>query len=211
MANDSVIADMDYFLYKQDIARLAAIGIPYHSFTISWTRIVPFGVEGSPVNTLGLDHYEDVLRTCLENGITPIVTLLHADNPVSSQFNSSGFPDDLLYFAKQVMTRLGDRVPYWVTINEPNINTPTYASNLNVLMGHAKVYHWYKEVLKGTGQLTFKFANNIAIPLDGSNPDDIAAALRYQDFILGIEGNPVYLGEQYPESVVSIVSVQAVC
>lgn len=49
---------MNYYLYKQDIARLAALGIPYYSFSISWTRIVPFGEAGSPINQAGLDHYE---------------------------------------------------------------------------------------------------------------------------------------------------------
>jgi beta-glucosidase/6-phospho-beta-glucosidase/beta-galactosidase len=49
--NDSVEGDMNYYLYKQDIARLAAIGVPYYSFSISQSRIVPFGIAGSPVNT----------------------------------------------------------------------------------------------------------------------------------------------------------------
>lgn len=80
--NDSNIANMNYFLYKQDIARLAAIGIPYYSFSIAWSRVVPFGVAGSPVNTEALDHYDDVINTCLEYGITPIVTLLHIDAPL---------------------------------------------------------------------------------------------------------------------------------
>lgn len=70
-------------------------------------------------------------------------------------------------------------------------------------MGHAKVYHWYKEELKGTGLITLKFANNLALPLDSTNPEDTVAALRYQDYILGIIANPIFLGEQYPESVLS--------
>ena len=49
--------------------------------------------------------------------------------------------------------------------------------------------------------MTIKFANNLATPLDSNNPDDVHAALRYQSFILSIMGNPIYLGEQYPEEV----------
>jgi beta-glucosidase/6-phospho-beta-glucosidase/beta-galactosidase len=41
---------MFYYLYKQDIERLAAIGIPYLCFSIPWTQGVPFGVAGSEVN-----------------------------------------------------------------------------------------------------------------------------------------------------------------
>lgn len=65
----------------------------------------------------------------------------------------------------------------------------------------------YKEELKGTGKITIKFANNLATPLDSTNPDDTRAALRYQDFILGVMGNPIYLGTQYPSEVLNTVGV----
>ena len=74
-------------------------------------------------------------------------------------------------------------------------------------MGHAKVYHWYKETLRGTGLITLKFANNLALPLDSSNPEDTVAALRYQDFILGIIGNPIFLGQQYPAEVLNTTGI----
>lgn len=113
---------MNYYLYKQDIVRLAAIGVPFYSFSISWPRIVPFGTEGSPINTLGLVHYDDLIDTVLANGMTPIVTLLHVDSPLNMTYNVTGFPDAFMYSAKQVVTRYGDRVQHWITFNEPNID-----------------------------------------------------------------------------------------
>ncbi|RAL05962.1 glycoside hydrolase family 1 protein [Aspergillus ibericus CBS 121593] len=206
-SSDANIADLSYFLYKEDIARLAAIGVPYLSFSISWPRIVPFGVAGSPINTEGLQHYDDVINTCLEYGITPIVTLNHVDMPLSQLSDFSTLSENFLYYAKQVMTRYADRVPYWVTFNEPNIGVGTSFSSWNdlthVLTAHAAVYHWYKEELQGTGQITVKFANNLAVPLDPSNSTHVDAALRYQDFILGIMGNPLFLGEQYPSEALN--------
>lgn len=86
------VADMNYWLYKQDIARLAAIGIPYYSFSISWTRIVPFGEVGSPINTEGLQHYDDLINTCIEYGIQPIVTLSHDDAPLNLTCELTGGP-----------------------------------------------------------------------------------------------------------------------
>ena len=74
-------------------------------------------------------------------------------------------------------------------------------------MGHAMVYKFYKEELRGTGKITLKFANNIAIPQDPTNSSHIEAALRYQDFILGIEGNPLFLGKDYPETVLSTAGI----
>ena len=46
---------------------------------------------------------------------------------------------------------------------EPNINFEEYYAVPHILMGHAKVYHWYKETLGGTGLITIKFANNLAV------------------------------------------------
>lgn len=206
-ANDSVVSALQYLLYKQDIARIAAMGIPYYSFSMSWTRIVPFGRVGSPINKLGLDHYEDLIDTCLQNGVQPVVTLAHGDQPLHLQFNDTTFPEAFLYYAKQVMTRFSDRVPVWVTLNEPNINFYNYRDNHNILMGHAKVYRFYKDQIRGKGKVTLKFANNIAVPRDPTNPSDVQAALRYQDFILGIEANPLFLGKDYPESVLSTTGI----
>ncbi|PWY86011.1 beta-glucosidase [Aspergillus heteromorphus CBS 117.55] len=185
-ASDANIADMGYFMYKEDIARLAAIGVPHLSFSISWPRIVPFGAAGSPINTPGLQHYDDVINTCLEYGITPIVTLNHGDFPINQASDTSTLPENFLYFAKQVMARYADRVPYWVTFNEANIGVgevfTSWNDLTNVLTAHAA------------------FANNLAVPLNPSNASHVDAALRYQDFILGIMGNPLFLGQQYPTS-----------
>ena len=126
------VTDMNYFLYKQDIARLAAIGIPYYSFSISWTRVVPFGEVDSPINTPGLQHYDDLINTCIEYGVTPIVTLSHNDAPLNLTYQDPRFADAFLYYAKQVMTRYGDRISHWVTLNEPNSKNMQFHRQLDV-------------------------------------------------------------------------------
>ena len=62
-----------------DIARIAALGVPYYSISISWSRIFPFGK--GPINELALAHYDDVIDTCLQYSVKPIVTLYHWDLP----------------------------------------------------------------------------------------------------------------------------------
>lgn len=142
------VSNMSYFLYKQDIARLAAIGIPHYSFSISWSRAVPFGVAGSPVNTKVLDHYDDVINTCLEYGITPIVTLLHVDAPASLRAEQDSSREHFLYYAKVVMTRYADRVPIWITINEPNnVSFYGYDAFTNVLIQQAGVPQYLRQQL----------------------------------------------------------------
>jgi beta-glucosidase/6-phospho-beta-glucosidase/beta-galactosidase len=200
--NDSNVANMNYFLYKQDIARLAAIGIPYYSFSIAWTRVVPFGVADSPINTEALSHYDDLINTCLEYGITPIVTLNYFDVPVSVSFDKETAIDDFMYYMKQVMTRYADRVSIWVTFNELNV-FQSYNGFTNVLLSHSALYDWYKHDLRGMGRITMKFANNLALPLDPTQSSNVAVALRYQDFLLGIMSNPLFLGQQYPSEVLN--------
>lgn len=99
--DDANIADMNYFLYKHDIARLAALGVPHYSFSIPWSRVVPFGVTGSPINIQALEHYDKLIDTCIEYGVTPVVTMNHADPPTSISFDSPDLEEHFLYYAKQ--------------------------------------------------------------------------------------------------------------
>lgn len=202
--DDGVTNAMNYYLYKQDIARLAALGVPYYSFSISWSRVLPFGVANSPVNQQAIDHYDDVINTCLEYGITPMATLWHFDAPLMVDFDDDSMIDHFVYYAKIVMAHYADRIPIWQTFNEPNIGFlylfKEYQTINRITRAHAEVYHWYKEELNGTGKISFKFANNLAYPLHGpSNASDVEAALRYQNMVLGMMGSPIFLGQQIPD------------
>ncbi|GKZ34425.1 hypothetical protein AbraIFM66950_004700 [Aspergillus brasiliensis] len=53
------VTNENYYLYKQDIERLAAMGFKYYNFSIPWTHILPFVLPGSPVNEQGIKHYDD--------------------------------------------------------------------------------------------------------------------------------------------------------
>lgn len=128
----------EYYLYKQgalqifakmfgvlimsDIARIAALGVPYYSFSISWSRIFPFGK--GPVNELALQHYDDLIDTCLQYGVKPVVTLFHWDLPLFLQNQYGGWlseeiVDDYVAYAKVVFERYGNKVSHWFTMNEP--------------------------------------------------------------------------------------------
>ena len=110
---------MSSWLYKQDTPRLAAVGIPYFSFSIPWTRVVSLGTAGPPLNQRALDHYEDVVEFCHQDGITPLVTLNHFNISDGIQFTPPEYPETFLYYAKQILTRFDDRVPCWITVVRP--------------------------------------------------------------------------------------------
>ena len=58
------------------------MGVEYYSFTIPWTRILPFALPGTPVNQQAIEHYNDVIDAVLEAGMQPVVTMLHFDSPL---------------------------------------------------------------------------------------------------------------------------------
>jgi beta-glucosidase/6-phospho-beta-glucosidase/beta-galactosidase len=62
--------------------RLAVMGVKYYLFSISWTGILPFGLPGTSINSYGTKHYDDLRDFVLEQGILPVVTLLHFDPPL---------------------------------------------------------------------------------------------------------------------------------
>ncbi|KAK9788618.1 putative Glycoside hydrolase superfamily [Seiridium cardinale] len=104
------------------------------------------------------------------------------------------------------MTPFVDRVPVWFTICEPNMGPlfllPDYNGITALAKAHVPVYHWrYKDELNGTGRISTKFANNLAVPFDPINGSHLQASIPYQEFILGIMANPIFLGKQIPNVV----------
>lgn len=212
------VTNENYYLYKQDIERLAAMGVKYYSFSIPWTRILPFAVPGSPVNEQAIKHYDDLINTILDAGMQPAVTLLHFDSPwlfVSSDnfsatpdfgnanggYQNETFVDSFVNYAKIVLTNYADRVPVWFTFNEPFLYSFNFTGANNVVHAHAQVYHFYKDELKATGKMGIKFNDNFGVPRDPTNSSDVVAANRFQEIQLGLYANPIFLGKQYPDSV----------
>jgi len=129
-ANDQVTNE-NYYLYKQDIERLASLGVKHYSFSIAWTRILPFALPGTPVNEAGLAHYDDLINYVLEKGMIPIVTLFHFDTPfqffgegnspaddakigyVNGGYQNDTFEDSFVNYGKIVLTHYADRIPIW--------------------------------------------------------------------------------------------------
>ena len=69
-----------------------------------------------------------------------------------------------------------------------------------MITSHSALYDFYHEELKGSGKVGIKFNNNFGIPKNATDPEDVAAANRYQDFQLGSFANPLFLGQDYPDS-----------
>jgi beta-glucosidase len=110
-----------YHRSREDIALMKELGLDAFRFSISWPRVLPEGT--GRLNTQGLDFYDRLVDDLLENGIQPFGTLYHWDLPQVLE-DAGGWPvrdtaQAFVEFTSVVAERLGDRVNYWVTHNEP--------------------------------------------------------------------------------------------
>ncbi len=115
------IACDHYHRVEADLDLMASLGLGAYRFSISWSRVEP--VPGGRVNPAGLDFYERLVDGLLTRGIQPVATLYHWDLPQWLQDKGGWAGRDVTEhfadFTDAVLDRLGDRVPRWITINEP--------------------------------------------------------------------------------------------
>jgi beta-glucosidase len=111
-----------YHRYDEDFALLASFGHNAHRFGIEWARIEP---ERDEISSAALDHYSRVLDSLHTYGLTPFMTLHHFTSPrwlaAEGGWASPTVVDRFRRFTDVVARRLGDRVPFVCTINEPQI------------------------------------------------------------------------------------------
>ncbi|MBD3236372.1 MAG: beta-glucosidase [Candidatus Eisenbacteria bacterium] len=110
-----------YDLWHEDVQRLRWLGVGGYRFSTSWSRVMPTG-SGAP-NVTGLDFYDRLVDALRAADIEPFLTLNHWDMPQALQ-ERGGWPSRdtcaaFAQYAAAVCERLGDRVRYWVTHNEP--------------------------------------------------------------------------------------------
>lgn len=87
---DTKVADF-YHRFKEDIALMKELGLKTYRFSLSWARIIPTG-DGE-INQSGIDFYNTVIDTLLENDILPFVTLYHFDLPFVLVEKYNGWAD----------------------------------------------------------------------------------------------------------------------
>ena len=126
IANDDTgdIACDHYHRYREDIKLISDLGVQSYRFSIAWPRIIP---QPGQVNQAGLDFYSRLVDELHQHNIEPCVTLYHWDLPQWCQDTGGWANREVIdYFAEytQVVTQsLGDRVSWWITLNEPWVFT----------------------------------------------------------------------------------------
>jgi beta-glucosidase len=109
----------------KDIELLTSCGAKAYRFSVSWPRIIPLGGRKDPVNKAGIEYYVKLVDNLKAAGIEPLITLYHWDLPAELDkrygglLNKDEFVPDFVNYAKVMFDALGDKVKYWITINEP--------------------------------------------------------------------------------------------
>ncbi|KAJ3901102.1 glycoside hydrolase superfamily [Lentinula edodes] len=205
------VVDLHYYLYKEDIARISALGINTHSFSLS------------PINQQGLNHYADVIDSHLKANITPVVTLFHWDTPLALEvyyggFTSPNITDDFINYAKTVFTAYNGSLAAILSVGGlrlvrdsiltldidltyapgVNISTAPYQCSYNLLKAHTGAVKAFRE-MKITGEIAFKSDDYIGILWRANNTDDIDAVERHAAFQIGVFADPIFVTGDWPQ------------
>ena len=113
-----------YNRFSEDVALMKRMGLHAYRFSIAWPRVIAQGTGA--VNANGLDFYERLVDELLEAGITPMPTLYHWDLPQALEDKDGWVSRDTAYafadYAEVCVSRLGDRIGTWTTLNEPFVS-----------------------------------------------------------------------------------------
>lgn len=118
------IAVDHYHRFEEDVKLMHEQGLKAYRFSIAWSRIYP---EGSgEINEQGLNFYDKLIDLLLHYNIEPIITVYHWDVPQAlmdkyGAWESREIIKDFDRYCRTLFKRYGDRVKYWVTLNEQNI------------------------------------------------------------------------------------------
>ena len=205
-----------YHRYPEDIRLMAELGIDAYRFSFSWSRIQPGG--SGPVNAPGLAFYDRLVDGLLEAGIAPSPTLFHWDTPLELEQAGGWLNRDTAErfadYAEIVGGHFADRIPRWITINEPVVLTMLgYGAGIqapglslgfdalpaahHLLLGHGLGV----QALRAVGASNIGIANNHAVTWPASErEEDLQAAGLYDNIANWVFADPILKGA-YPEEL----------
>jgi beta-glucosidase len=138
-----------YRRWREDVELLGELNVNAYRFSLAWPRLFP---DGRRREQRGFDHYDRLLDALHERGIEPVVTLYHWDLPQALE-EEGGWrvretAERFAEYAAAAFDAYGDRVRFWLTINEPwivgllgylhGLHAPGYKGDV---LGEVTVFH----------------------------------------------------------------------
>jgi len=212
-----------YHRWPGDVRLMKDLGLPAYRFSISWSRLLPTG--RAPPNPEAVAFYGALLDELVGQGIKPVVTIYHWDLPQCLEDEYGGWRsrkavEDFEAYAAVCFSSFGDRVPLWLTFNEPWCSAvlgyangemapgrdqaperEPYVVAHHILLAHAHAVRRYRRDFQRRqgGQV------GITLNMDWKEPCtscalDSAAQERAVDWQLGWFADPIWKGD-YPKSM----------
>ncbi|TMW62536.1 hypothetical protein Poli38472_005154 [Pythium oligandrum] len=212
------VADDFVHRYKSDIQLLKADGYGAFRLSISWTRAMTWNnaTGHMEANPEGLAYYHSVIDELLANRIEPVVTVFHWDVPLAlyqlGDFLQASIIDHFVEYSDLVYREFGQKVKRWATINEPlsymailytrsASDSDEYEAAHNLILAHAASVQRFRELQAGGTVLKDAqiglVVDSFGIPMNASDPADVEAAERYNQFEVGWWMSPLATGD-YP-------------
>ncbi|GER67799.1 aryl-phospho-beta-D-glucosidase BglC [Weizmannia acidilactici] len=214
--NGDVAVD-HYHRYKEDVALMKEMGLKAYRFSVSWPRVLPNG--RGEVNEKGIAFYDNLINELIHNGIEPVLTIYHWDLPQALQDEYGGWEsrqivEDFANYCTILFKEFGNRVKYWVTLNEQNVFTSHgyqlashppgvkdeklfYQANHHANLANARAIQEFRKYVPD-GKIGPSFAYSPAYPFS-SKPEDILAAENAEEF-LSHWWMDVYAWGEYPRA-----------
>lgn len=162
-----------YNRYEEDIKMMAEAGLNAYRFSIEWARIEP---EQGKYDEAEIEHYRKVLTCCHENGIEPIVTMMHFTSPKwlieNGGWENEATVEAFANYCKYVAEQLGDQMKYICTINEANMGLQVTAigeryrrqmmAKMLAMQENPQAAESGKQDMEGTAQVGMNFNSMMA-------------------------------------------------
>jgi beta-glucosidase len=215
------IACDHYHRYQEDVELMSELKLDAYRFSISWSRILPEGKKN--INQKGIDFYNKLIDKLLSKNIIPFITLYHWDLPQKLEDIGGWSNNDISkYFAdySEICFRnFGDRVKYWITLNEPFCTaipgyfTGEHAPGLrdaqktlsavqNLLLAHGESVSIFRSSGCKDGKIGITLNFSPTKPLTNSE-EDFAATIRWNAILNELFITPIIYGK-YPRAISDI-------
>lgn len=189
-----------YHTYENDLELLAEMGFKTFRTSIDWSRVFPNGDETEP-NEAALQHYGKMIDKMKSLGIEPIITMLHYETPINITLQYGGWKNKAVIdmferYGKVLLDRFGDRVKYWIVVNQINmiqiepflslgicrdqydhIEEAEYQAVHNQIVASAKIQK-YAKTLHYDLEIGTMVADMTVYPFS-CKPDDIVLAMQH--------------------------------
>ncbi|GGV49093.1 GH1 family beta-glucosidase [Streptomyces spectabilis] len=207
--------------YREDVALVRDLGVGAYRFSVSWPRVLPEGTGA--VSERGLDFYDRLVDELCAADVRPVPTLFHWDTPLAVEeaggWLTRATAERFAEYVAVVAARIGDRVPKWITLNEPAEHTllghalGQHAPGKRLLFDALPVAHHQLlghglavRALRAAGAQDVGVANSHGPTWPASDaPADREAADFYDVLLNRLFSDPLLLG-RYPEGVAELLA-----